>query len=198
MRRSIVILLCLVSSIAFAQRPTNAKPEDVKSIDSIVAALYSSISDPTASKMSWDRFESLFTDSGRLIAVGAREDDAIIHGISPAEYVKLSGPYIEQEGFSERELARKTEQFANIAQVVSTYESKLKGSDKPLERGINLIQLFNDGKRWWIVSVTWQKEDEDNPLPAKYLPGGKPAFLGLGKDGGWGREASIAGCPPPN
>ena len=174
MRRLLVILLMLAAASAFAQGPRpSPKPEDVKSIDSIIAALYSSVSDPAGTKQDWDRFRSLFTQGARLIAVGAHEDDAIIHGVTPEEYVKLSGPYIEQNGFTEKELARKTDQFANIAQVFSTYESRIKTSGaKPLQRGINQIQLFNDGKRWWIVSVFWQDETEENPLPAKYLPGG--------------------------
>jgi hypothetical protein len=28
---------------------------------------------------------------------------------------------------------------------------------------------MNDGKRWWIVTIWWQGEDEKNPLPEKYL-----------------------------
>jgi hypothetical protein len=28
---------------------------------------------------------------------------------------------------------------------------------------------MNDGKRWWIVTIFWQAEDEKNPLPEKYL-----------------------------
>lgn len=37
-------------------------------------------------------------------------------------------------------------------------------------RGINSIQLFDDGNRWWIVSVYWQAETPDLPLPSAYLP----------------------------
>jgi len=29
---------------------------------------------------------------------------------------------------------------------------------KPSMRGINSIQLFDDGTRWWILSVYWQHE----------------------------------------
>jgi hypothetical protein len=36
-------------------------------------------------------------------------------------------------------------------------------------RGINSIQLWNDGKRWWIVNIFWQSETPDNPIPEKYL-----------------------------
>jgi len=37
-------------------------------------------------------------------------------------------------------------------------------------RGINSIQLYNDGKRWWILSVFWQSENKELPLPKEYLP----------------------------
>ena len=37
------------------------------------------------------------------------------------------------------------------------------------EFSLNSIQLWNDGKRWWIVSVFWQAETADNPIPEKYL-----------------------------
>jgi hypothetical protein len=36
-------------------------------------------------------------------------------------------------------------------------------------RGINSIQLFNDGTRWWIITIYWQHESPDDPLPEKYL-----------------------------
>jgi hypothetical protein len=29
---------------------------------------------------------------------------------------------------------------------------------------------MNDGKRWWVVTIFWQAEGSDNPIPAKYLP----------------------------
>jgi len=41
---------------------------------------------------------------------------------------------------------------------------------RPFLRGINSIQLFNDGTRWWIVSVYWQAETPTLPLPPEYLP----------------------------
>jgi hypothetical protein len=57
-------------------------------------------------------------------------------------------------GFYEKEIARRTEQFGNIAHVWSIYESRHNEDDpEPFMRGINSIQLFNDGKRWWIVNI---------------------------------------------
>jgi hypothetical protein len=42
-------------------------------------------------------------------------------------------------------------------------------TEATVTRGINSIQLMNDGSRWWIVSVFWDAERPDNPLPAEYL-----------------------------
>jgi hypothetical protein len=62
------------------------------------------------------------------------------------------------------------ESWANIEQIFSTYESRHAAADpKPFARGINSFQLFNDGKRWWIVTIYWQEESTNTPLPKKYL-----------------------------
>ncbi|MGK0428346.1 MAG: hypothetical protein ACJAUR_002467 [Ulvibacter sp.] len=37
-------------------------------------------------------------------------------------------------------------------------------------RGINSIQLLDDGNRWWIVNIYWTQESEENPIPNEYLP----------------------------
>jgi hypothetical protein len=42
-------------------------------------------------------------------------------------------------------------------------------TEATVTRGINSIQPMNDGGRWWIVSVFWDAERPDNPLPAEYL-----------------------------
>ena len=87
-------------------------------------------------------------------------------------FIARVGDYIEKNGFVEKEIARRTEQFGHIVHVWSTYESRHKGDDpKPFMRGINSIQLFNDGKRWWILSIYWQHESAQHPLPGEYLQG---------------------------
>jgi hypothetical protein len=89
---------------------------------------------------------------------------------TPEEYIQASAPSLEQNGFFEKEVSRRVEKFGNIAHVFSTYEARRNADDqKPFMRGINSIQLMNDGLRWWIVTVFWQAEDEKNPLPAEYL-----------------------------
>jgi len=164
-----------------------ANPADVASIDSIIAALYDVISGPAGKKRDWDRFRSLFAPGARLIPTGPRRPpgttpDTPLTGkeeygsraLTPEDYITRSSSLLEERGFFEREIARRTEQYGHIAHAFSTYESRHKAEDaKPFQRGINSIQLMNDGKRWWVVSVFWEGETERTLLPGKYLESSK-------------------------
>ncbi len=44
--------------------------------------------------------------------------------------------------------------------------AQTKDETKPV---INSFQLLNDGKRWWVVTIYWQNETPENPLPKEYL-----------------------------
>ncbi len=150
--------------------PPAANPSDVASAESIVAALYDVISGP-AGKRDWDRMRALFIPGARLIPTIKRQAGEISSRVLTVEdYINGSSKMLEEGGFFEKEIARRTESFGSIAHVFSTYESRRKSDDaKPFARGINSFQLMNDGKRWWIVTVFWQGEGPDNPLPEKYL-----------------------------
>ena len=148
-------------------------PRDVESIDAIIAAGYDVISGLPGKKRDWNRERSLFYP-GALIAptasVPGRNDVELEPQMLDVEkYIARVEPLLEQ-GFYEQEIARRTEQFGRIAHVWSTYESRHELSDPgPFMRGINSFQLFNDGKRWWILSVYWQHESKEHSIPQKYL-----------------------------
>ncbi len=149
-----------------------ANPNDVKSIDSIIKAVYDVISGDVGVERNWDRFHSLFHPRAHLIPTGQPRgaEEFAAFPITPAEYIKRSGTFLVTNGFHEQEIARKTEVFGHIAHVFSTYEGRNKLTDeKPFLRGINSFQLFNDGKRWWVLSIYWQQESKDDPIPEKYL-----------------------------
>jgi hypothetical protein len=147
-----------------------ANPADVGSIDAIITALYDVISGPAGQARDWNRMRSLFIPGGRLMPAGPRSTGEIgIRLFEVNDYIALSGAYLERVGFQEREIARRTEHFGHIAHVFSTYHGTM-ATESTQVRGINSIQLISDGSRWWIISVFWEAEREDNPLPAHYLP----------------------------
>ena len=154
--------------------PRSADPQDVESIDAIISTTYDVISGPAGKKRDWDRERSLFVPGARLIPTatvpGKTDVDLAPLVLDVEGYIGRVEPLFEKEGFYETEIARRVEQFGQIAHVWSSYESRHDPSEpKPFMRGINSIQLFNDGKRWWILSIYWQHESALHPLPEKYL-----------------------------
>lgn len=148
-----------------------AATEDVESIDAIIAALYSVISGPAGETRNWNRMRSLFLPEAKMVATGVRPTGEIVKRTMTVEdYITQSGPVLEKNGFFEKEIHRKQEVYGHIAHCFSTYEAKKTAADtEPFMRGINSIQLYNDGKRWWILTVFWQSENKDLPLPKEYL-----------------------------
>ncbi len=157
-------------SAAAAPRPA-AAPADVESIDAIMAAVYDVISGPAGEKRDWDRMRSLFVDDARLIPSGQGQSGQYGHRVMSVEdYISGAGPWLEQNGFFETELARQVDRFGNIAQAFSTYESRRNADDaEPFMRGINSFQLWNDGSRWWVVTIFWENESPGSPIPEEYL-----------------------------
>jgi len=149
-----------------ASRVPAARAEDVKSIDAILHALYDVISGPPGER-DWNRFRSLFVPEARLTAVTKRPDGtAPVRLLTVDDYVNAAGGYFLKNGFFESAIVNRVEKFGNMAQVFSSYESRHAAAEKPFARGINSIQLLNDGSRWYVLSILWDEESPSNPLPA--------------------------------
>ena len=147
-----------------------AEPKDVASQDAIISALYDVISGPACQTRDWDRFRSLFAPGARPIPTGFNSGKAVTRVMTPDEYAAATGSNLERNGFFEKEISRTGETFGAVTHAFSTYESRRKADDeKPFARGINSIQLSNDGTRWWILTVYWQAERPDSPIPAQVL-----------------------------
>jgi hypothetical protein len=147
-----------------------AKPEDVKSLDAIVAAVYDVISGPPGAR-DWNRFNSLFAKDARLIAVRVPKEGGKpgLATMTPAGYADRAGKYFLEHGFFEHELSRKTDSYGAMTHIYSTYESRETKDGKPIDRGINSMEFFFDGERWWCVEIYWDAERPGNPIPEKYL-----------------------------
>jgi hypothetical protein len=144
------------------------RTDDVKSIDSILAALYGVISGP-AGERDWDRFRSLFLPQGRLTSAAKNPDGSFrVRPMGVEDYAKGAGSYFAQHAFYEGPIVNRVETFGNVSQVFSSYESRHTPSEAPFARGVNSIQLLYDGSRWWIVSILWDQERDDNPLPKEF------------------------------
>lgn len=181
LRFAAVLLLLALPLSAGAQQPpagapatpVAADPADVASPDAIIAALYDVISGPAGTARDWDRMRSLFLPGARLIPTGrSPQGEGRYRVMTVEDYIAGSGPVLERDGFFEIETHRVSERFGSVMHAFSTYESRRTLDDaEPFMRGINSIQLWHDGARWWIVTVYWQQESERHPIPERYIGG---------------------------
>lgn len=163
---TVIFLVCL-AGISNAQSKDYSK--DVATVDAAIAALYEVISGGPGAPRDWDRFRNLFKPETRLIPTRKNaKGELILQAMTPEEYVTLFSSRIPT-GFFERELSRKTEQYGTVTHAFSTYETREKADGPVTNRGINSIQLFHDGTRYFVVSIFWCAESMGFPLPDKYL-----------------------------
>jgi hypothetical protein len=159
--------------------PSAKNPSDVDSVEHLVSAIYDVISGPAGKPRDWDRFRALFLPDGRLGVIRAdaapkdglpaRKSDVFFR--QPETYAQRNGEYFKTNGFFERGIANRVEEFGNLIQVWSTYESRHAEPDPtPFARGINSFQIVHAQGRYWIANIMWDDERPGLTLPQKYLP----------------------------
>lgn len=162
--------------IAFAaadslQAQDLARPEDVNTLDGIIRAYYEVVSGPAGQPRDWPRDSSLHMPNAQVLIVGDGEDGR------PEAQVMTLGDFhrrsadLAERGFFEYEIHRETQIHGAIAHVWSTYEWRTTREGPVGGRGINSIQLYHDGQRWWITSWMFDGRSDTPAVPPQYLPG---------------------------
>ncbi|HBQ58792.1 MAG TPA: hypothetical protein DD671_03995 [Balneolaceae bacterium] len=172
MKKLFTILLIALFGVQFATAQVSEKQrqKDVESIDNLMEALYASISGEQGEPRDWDRFRNLMLPGSRLIPTGGGENGKNTYQVmTPGEFIENTNSYFVENGLYEYEINREEHHYGRVVHVMSTYGSKRSEMDaEPFNKGINSIQLFNDGERWWVVTIYWAHESADNPIPERY------------------------------
>lgn len=152
---------------AHVERPiVEPRLEDVTTIEGLVKASYETISGGVGVPRQWGRDRTLFDPNSRSVSINVDPKSGAVKatGMTEQDFADRSDASIVRDGFTEREIKHVIHRFGNVATVLSSYEGSL-ASGKPTERGVNIFQVYFDGKRWWILSMTWDTERPGNPLP---------------------------------
>lgn len=163
MKKYLIAFLLIANGISFSQTAM----DDTSSVDKIVTAMYNVISGP-AGQRDWARFKNLFSNNAEMGAIFKNKEDKVIYrSFSPDDYIKNNDPYFLKNAFIEKEIHRTTNTYGQLVNVFTTYEFE-SGVEKA--RGINSLQLVYTANRWWIASLIWLEETDDNKLPKEFLP----------------------------
>ena len=137
--------------------PRAVRPEDVSSTEAIIRRAYAFLSGRADEARDWESWKALHAPGARLIPLEKGPDGALVARVySPEEFIASRSPFLAQHGFYEWETARREDRFGAFAHVWSSYDAAATMHGTPIiRRGVNSIQLWFDGARWWIVSVMW-------------------------------------------
>lgn len=181
MRRLLFAFSLVAAAPALAQQPArphvdvptlSPRPEDVATLDGILKAFYDVVSGPAGQPRQWGRDRSLYVPNVQFVSLATDSAGAIRAAVmSHQDYVDRTNDVLVRRGFFETEIHRVTHRFGNMVHVFSTYEMRERLDGPVIGRGINSVELFWDGKRWWIAAAQWDDERPGTPIPPEYLPG---------------------------
>jgi len=164
------LLTGLIAGLAAGQE-TGQWQNDVETLDAIMDAYYEVV---THDANEWpDRDRDFFIHHpDALISITGFNDrgEAVVSTMSIQEY-HTRGDSPPPEPFYEWELSREVQRYGNVYHVWSTYATSTRADKDVTRRGINSIQLFWDGTRFWVMSWLYDDERPGNPIPGEYLPG---------------------------
>lgn len=143
---------------------------DVATLEGILSAFYEVISGAAGVPRQWGRDRTLYIPGVRFVSLGFAGGRIRVHVYDHQAYVDATDPFFLSKGFFEREIHRSAVRFGNFTHVLSTYESRTTQDGPVIARGVNSVQLFWDGRRWWIAGAVWDDERPDNPIPPELLP----------------------------
>jgi hypothetical protein len=170
----LAVAFCLVAPKLISQEPEPqiiaAVPEcpSTATLDQLIKAIDAAVTGPADRDRTC--FRALFLPDARLIPIRISAD-----GTASPVTLTVDGwiDAVKKRGSTalvETQLKVKTESWAHMAHLWSTYQTKIGADEKPADRGINSIQAIFDGKQWHVIEIVWQAETKDEPVPAQYLP----------------------------
>lgn len=169
----LLVAALLLPTLARAELapPPPARPADVETPESVVRAMYQSVSCLPAPD--WDRFRSLFFPGARLLNVFRRDESggSLARAISIDDYVARASVTAERDKLVQRELAHRTLQYGDLVVLWSSYEARRNpaGQAPLILRGIHAFQLVRSEGRWWIADVSWENDLDAGPVPDEFL-----------------------------
>jgi hypothetical protein len=132
------------------------RPEDLVSPESIIKASYECISGSAGEERDWERLRTLYASGARLIPIEAASDGEVRPTMMNVDqFIESRSPFLLAENFFEWETDRREDRCGSMAHVWSTYEAGRTLHGSPIRCGVNSVQLWDDGTRWWIMSITW-------------------------------------------
>ena len=164
--RTLLAALVLTTPLAGQTAP---RPEDVASLDGLIRAFYEVVSGPAGGRPDRARDHTIHWPGARIGLPQQTAEGPRLVTMSLDDHHDRFGQ-ARTAPFYEVELHRETQRFGMIAHVWSTYGYSDRPGGAIQQRGINSIQCYWDGTRWWILGWVYDSERAGTLIPAEFLP----------------------------
>ena len=161
-------LLAALATTAVTVAPASAQDETT-AIEATIDALYAVISGPVGDPRDFDAMRDLFMEGAAMGSVGAGPDGpGRGRVITLDDYIERSGPWLVENGFTERATRTEIDQWGEIAYARSAYEGVNGVTGEVFLIGVNYITLFKIEGEWKVASILWRTQTEDWPVEAAF------------------------------
>lgn len=132
--------------------------DEFGSLDALIGAMYRAVSGPERG-LDLETERRIFAPGARLIRCGIDEAGKPWRkDMSLVEYEADTREFLANTDFYEYETSKTVVHCPPFAYVFSDYEAKNSpDSDELMFSGVNSIQCFHDGTRWWIYQMMWNR-----------------------------------------
>ena len=157
MKKTVLLLLIVMIIMAFsnqtrAQQVLTKYGDNVATLDGIIKAYYDVVTIKKGEKISYERDSLLHVPGVRVASAGLDANGKpFLTYAGLKEFHRQSDAYMEKTGFYEKETKRTVQNIRNIYHVWSSYESRTEEGGRVIAQGVNSIELYYDGKRFWIL-----------------------------------------------
>jgi hypothetical protein len=132
------------------------------SISHLLDQLYAVISFEEGNEPNWQGLQELFSTHARITRITPEGTDYL----DRSSFLEMTRHLVEigaYTSFYEFEVARTIEQFGDIAQVWSFYETRRnRDACGALGRGVNSIQLIRDRGAWRVLGLLWDESHAES------------------------------------
>lgn len=127
-------------------------------IKELIDNFYRIISGKVEENRNWNDFRTLFFTNAHLMSMRFNSNrECVSVPVDIESYILGLDKFLKTKDFYEYGFNYEINIWGNIAQVYSEYEAKKTLEDnEPIKKGVNLVQLINNGSGWKILNMLWQ------------------------------------------
>jgi hypothetical protein len=169
LRRMFELALALVLALApvVAGAQTQAADSPLQTAEGVVRELYRHVTVAPGQVTDWEQVRNLFIPEAVIVLRVSKDASSVfdLQGWIDDFVAFNERARVKERGFSEKILVLQPRVFRDIANVLVLYEAAITDSDRPPTRGVDSIELMQKDGRWWIVSITNDLPNAENPIP---------------------------------